>query len=290
MRAMSALPRLILAVLALLGGSLATASQAAPAALVTIVEGEVALLRDSARLALVEGVALQADDLIELGPQGKLARLEFPDGALLDLGPGSRLLLSPRLGGDRARARAYLLTGWAKATAPKDVTLALLSPQLDLGGSGYAAVLALPGDGSAQVFAEAGEVQLRRGSAAAQALKSGEWLSLAGGKSETAKRPGPAFVQAMPRAFMDSLPARATRFQGKDVAPKRLAALVYADAQPWLDAPDAALRRANLPRWRPLARDAEFRRGLTGGLKSHPEWEPILFPPAPASAPNKATY
>jgi hypothetical protein len=272
---------LLAAALALAVGT----AQAAPLAQLTILDGEALLLRDAAKLAAAEGVALQADDIVELGPQARLLRLEFADGTLLDLGPGSRALMAPRLAGERARARVYLLAGWAKASVPKGQSFALLSPALDFNaGAATTAVLALPaGGGSAQLFAEAGELQLRRPGAAAQTLKAGELLSLAGGKAQTLNRPSPDFVQAMPRAFLDSLPARAALFKGKEVAPKRLAALAYADAQPWLTA-ETPLRRAYLPRWRPLARDAEFRRGLVAGLKNHPEWEPILFPPAPAAA------
>lgn len=258
-------------------------------ALLTILDGEATVLRDSHKLALGEGVALQADDIVELGPQARLLRLEFPDGLSLDLGPGGRALLAPKLAGERARARLYLLTGWAKLSAPKGVAAALLSPALDLDTRGGTVVLALTPQGS-QVFAEDGELQLRRPGAAAQTLKSGELLSLPadGAKPVLSAGPPPSFGQAMPRAFMDSLPMRAALFQGKEVAPKRIGAIAYADAQPWIDA-EPALRRAYLPRWRGLARDAEFRRGLVAGLKAHPEWQPVLFPPPPPSQPARAT-
>jgi hypothetical protein len=91
----------------------------------------------------------------------------------------------------------------------------------------------------------------------------------------------------MPRAFMDSLPSRAAAFQGKDVVAKELGPIAYADAQPWIDA-EPALRRAFVKRWRTLAKGAEFRRGLVAGLKSHPEWEPVLFPPPPPRPPSDA--
>lgn len=289
--------------LATLAGTAAAqpAPSTTPLALVTILDGDAILLRDNARLALAEGVALRADDVLELGPQARFLKLEFihgpHQGLGLALGPGSRALLSPRLAGERARAPAYLLTGWAKLNAPKGMKLQLLSPQVDLSGSGATAlttVLALRPEG-AQVFAEQGELAWRRphaqaapaSTAALPPLKSGEWATLPaapGAKPETAARPAPAFVQALPRAFLDSLPPRAARFQDKTVEPKRLGAIGYADAQPWLAAPDTALRRASLPRWRPLARDAEFKRGLQAGLKSHPEWDPILNPPPPPPA------
>ena len=36
-------------------------------------------------------------------------------------------------------------------------------------------------------------------------------------------------------------------------------------------------------RWRRLAAEPRFRSGLVAGLKAHPEWTPILYPPARAS-------
>lgn len=273
--------------LALLLSCVLAGAATPPLAVLTILDGEASVLRGSAKLALAEGVALQADDIITLAPQARLLRLEFADGVHLDLGPDGRALLAPRLGGERARARAYLLSGWAKLGAPKGVSAALLSPALDLATRGGTAVLSLAPPAS-QVFAEDGELQLRRPGATEQALKSGELFSLPadGGKPVLTGRPPPGFAQAMPPAFRDSLPMRAALFQGKDVVPKPLGAIVYADAQPWLDA-EPALRRAYLARWRPLARDPAFRRGLVAGLQAHPEWQPVLFPPPPPPAPAK---
>jgi len=101
----------------------------------------------------------------------------------------------------------------------------------------------------------------------------------ANGKAVLARGASPAFVQAMPRAFMDSLPSRLAAFT-TDVAPRRLGDMSYADAQPWIDA-EAPLRRVFAERWRRLAADPQFRSGLVAGLKSHPEWHPILYPPPP---------
>jgi len=108
-------------------------------------------------------------------------------------------------------------------------------------------------------------------------------LLAAGAKPELASRPTPALVQAMPRAFMDTLPSRAAAFAGKDVTPKPLGQVSWADAQPWIDA-EPALRRGFVKRWRGLARVPEFRHGLVAGLKAHPEWDPVLNPPLPRPA------
>lgn len=260
------------------------AGPATPAAggdpLLTILEGEAFLLRDSSRFALAEGVTLKADDMLEVPEASGLLRLELSDGTSLAIGPGSRAQVAPRLAGERGGARLYLLAGWLKVTASREGRVTVLSPAFDLSTSGGSMVLSVQADAS-RVFAESGETNLRRSGAAPQTLKAGEWLTLAtgaGARPELVNRPTQAFVSTLPRAFMDALPSRAARFRDKPVEPRRLAAIDYAEAQPWLDA-EPALRKANLPRWRPLARDAEFRRGLSAGLKAHPEWAPILSPP-----------
>ena len=266
--------------LAALLATCALAAAAAPRApLVTMLDGDATLLRDGARFALVEGVRLQAGDLLATGAQTRLLRVEFPGGPSVAFGPDSRAMLTPDLGTDM-RAGVYLLAGWVKLAAPGSVSGAIRSPVVDTDTTGGTLILAVQGD-AAQAFAESGpsRAQPRGAGAAAQALKSGEMLMLAGGGARPvlAKGAAPAFVQAMPRTFMDSLPSRAAAFP-TDVAPRRLGDMSYADAQPWIDA-EAPLRQVFAARWRRLAADPQFRSGLVGGLKAHPEWTPILYPP-----------
>jgi len=269
-------PRLLLAAL------LATCALAAGAAsrmpLVTMLDGDATLLRDGVRFALAEGVRLQAGDLLATGHQTHLLRVEFPGGPGIALGPDSRAMVTPNLGGDSTHAGVYLLAGWAKLAAPAGAPGAIRSPVADTDTAAGTLILDVQG-ATAQAFAETGpsRVQPRAPDAPAQALKSGEMLDVpAAGKPVLARGASQAFVQAMPRAFMDSLPSRLAAFPA-DVAPRRLGDMTYADAQPWIDA-EAPLRRVFAERWRRLAADPQFRSGLVDGLKSHPEWTPILYP------------
>jgi hypothetical protein len=270
------------------------ASAAAPRApLVTILDGDATLLRDGARFALAEGVRLQAGDLLATGPQTRILRVEFAGDLSVALGPDTRAMLAPNLGGDSAHAGLYLQSGWVKLAAPSGVTGDLRSPVADTDTTAGTLIVALQAD-AAQVFAESGPSRVlpRAAGAAAQPLKSGEMLVMGtnGAKPVVSKGATPAFVASMPRVFMDSLPLRAATFEGRDVAPRRLGAMSYADAQPWIDA-EPTLRLLFAKRWHGLAADPEFRRGLVGGLKSHPEWTPILYPPEriPKAAPLVAT-
>jgi len=275
--------RLLLATVLAACAGLAAAASRPP--LVTMQDGDATLLRDGARFALAEGVRLQAGDLIATGAQSRLLRLEYPGGPGFALGPDTRVMLLPNLGDDGMRAGVYLLSGWVKLATPAAVPGAIRSAAADADTTGGTLIFSVQ-DGVAQAFAESGpsRVQPRAANQGEQSLKSGEMLALqAGAKPALAKGASGAFVQAMPRSFMDTLPARAAAF-AVDVPPRRLGEMTYADAQPWIDA-EAPLRQVFATRWRRLAADPQFRGALVAGLKSHPEWTPVLYPPGHAPQP-----
>lgn len=278
-------PRLRLLLATVLAACALAAAAAPRMPLVTMQDGDAVLLRDGARFALAEGVRLQAGDLIATGAQSRLLRIEFPGGPGFALGPGTRAMLMPNLGDDGMHAGVYLLSGWVKLAAPAGAPGALRSALADADTTGGTLIMAVQAD-AAQAFAESGPSRVlpRAPDQAAQPLKQGELLALpAGARPVLAKGASQAFVQGMPRSFMDTLPSRAAAFAA-DVAPRRLGDMAYADAQPWIDA-EAPLRQLFATRWRRLAADPQFRSGLVAGLKSHPEWAPVLTPPGRAPQP-----
>ena len=281
-----------------LAGVLARGANAAPIA--TIVEGESSFMRDAGRVALAEGVRLANDDLIDTTAQTKLLRIEFDDGLMLLVAPESRLWIAPKFSADKTAPRAarlYLLHGTVKLTSKGDATAAapIASPVFDLKSAGRDTVVSVVGGGGA-VFAESGDVQIVERTKAkngattagpALSVKTGEYYARpAADKGKTAPRPDAEFIKRLPRAFLDPVPSRAALFAAREVPGKPLGAIDYAGAQPWIDA-EAALRPAFLARWRPLASQSEFRKGLIAGLRGHPEWDRTLFPekylPKPAS-------
>lgn len=281
-----------------LAGVLARGAHAAPIA--TIVEGESSFMRDASRVALAEGVRLANDDLIDTTAQTKLLRIEFDDGLMLLVAPESRLWIAPKFSADKTAPRAarlYLLHGTVKLTSKGDATAAapIASPVFDLKSAGRDTVVSVVG-GSGAVFAESGDVQIVERTKAkngattagpALTVKTGEYYARpAADKGKTAPRPDAEFIKRLPRAFLDPVPSRAALFAAREVPGKPLGAIDYAGAQPWIDA-EAALRPAFLARWRPLASQSEFRKGLIAGLRGHPEWDRTLFPekylPKPAS-------
>jgi len=273
---------------------------ATPLATATIVDGEVLVIRGASRLLLAEGVRLAKDDIVESTAKGRLVRLEFSDGLILDLGPESRALLAPRLAGDRARfvSRFHLLQGVAKVTAPNQATPAATpfsSPAFDVTGVARSAVFIVQA-GEAYGFAESGDVLLRPRSsgkaAAGTTLKSGEFFARVGdAKATVTPRPTPAFIQRLPRAFLDTLPTRADLFKSREVEPRLLSEITFAEAEAWIDA--EGLRAQFATRWRALAQNTAFREGVAANMRAHPEWDRILYPekylPKPASASASTT-
>ena len=255
----------------------------------TIVDGEAVLIRETSRSALAEGVRMQAGDIVESAAAAGIVRLEFANGAVLDLGPDTRVLLMPRFHAERRQRPAfvYLLQGWTKlevpAPAPAPVPGIAAAPvdALTAAGSSVERVAGA----EVGVFQESGQgsvVEPAAGRAPiVRALRAGESYTYRDAKGAVAPRPAPQFLEALPRAFRDTLPRRADRFTGPERAPKPLPALRYADIEAWLKA-EPALRLALVPRWQRLAATADFRKALVSNLREHPEWERILFPPKPS--------
>lgn len=266
---------------ALLIAFMAAHAQAASVGLgvVTLVDGDLTVLRETRQFAVVEGLRVRAEDIVRSGAGARLARLELDDGTLLDLGPDTELLLQPRgLGGERA-ASVYLLRGWLKLTTPT-AGAALASPRMDirkLAGSAVVRVTSL----ATLVFVESGRAELAEhadGRPVAHGVREGDAFALrAGSAGAVLRRPPADLVDGLPRGFVDPLPRRAAAWAHRAVEPASGTPVDYADASPWLHA-EAALRPALVQRFTPMARDRRFRAGLVAELRAHPEWDRILFP------------
>lgn len=250
-----------------------------------IVDGDVLLIREATKYKLDEGVTLSRDDLVETSEQARLVRIELHDGSMFDLGPATRVMIAPSLPSSRTRATPliYLLQGWVKWTAGK-TTGALVSAPIDVQGLSNSLVISVQ-DNDSFAFAEAGEWTLieRRGvksvTATTSTLQREQFYVREGdAKGKLLDRPTPDFLKRVPRAFLDTLPARKERFtQMPAVAPKRLGEIAYDDVQPWLNA-EPALRRLFIPRWRAKAAEPDFQKALLADMASHPEWDPVLHP------------
>ncbi|TMH76781.1 MAG: FecR domain-containing protein [Betaproteobacteria bacterium] len=166
----------------LFGGPPAWAAE--PVGVVTILEGDALAIRGLSKLVLAEGVRIAGDDLVETG-KGTFLRIEFTDGAVVDLGPGTRAQLNRPSLKRVDRPALYLLSGWLKLSAgklPAATKGSFASPQFDaLGAVGE--VVARVEDSSSKVFAEDGPLQILNRRAGAKAPITIKWRS---GRSWTA--------------------------------------------------------------------------------------------------------
>ncbi len=263
---------------------------AAPPAigLLTIADGDVTVLRDTERYAAAEGLRVRADDIVVTGEKTRLVRIELADGKVLDLGPGTQLMLQPRaLARDAERAATvYLAAGWVKLAAPwNQTTPAMLAgPRLDavrVGGT----VIARAAPDLAWLFVETGVAEAvlhadgRR--AAPLAMHDADSLLQRGAAAPESGRLPPAEMLAqMPRPFTDTLPRRSARFAEQAFDAAKGSPAGYAEVSPWLNG-EPAIRSAFVPRFTPRARESAFRASLVADLRLHPEWRPVLFPPPP---------
>lgn len=272
-------------------------AQAAPEALIGILQGQAVLVRDSTRFALAEGAALSAGDIVETA-KGAFMQIEFGDGALLGVGEASRLIIRPRLTPSRKAVspRLYQLDGWTKLRLPAtpEVEFGLWTPSLELDGKAGSVVVWMHGSGWA-VFAETGAVRVlqRDGAKATLALGRGDFAALREGSDKPARSAqlAPDFVQQLPRDFRDPLPARGELYARRSIQLQSLGPVGYEDVSAWLHT-EPKIRLALSRQWRGRASDRAFRSAAAANLSAHMEWERVLFPerflpkkpPPPASA------
>jgi hypothetical protein len=271
---------------------------------VTLMEGPAALLRSAGRFALAEGVRMQAGDIVEVPDKG-LVQIEFDGGARVSLGALSRFHVAGLAGAVGRGGREvpvsdfYLLQGWSKlALAPKSPPLRVTTPLFGFGSADAVLVLQVE-TAEASLFVERGALRLAEGfvkatPASPVAVGAGQfYVRRADQRGMFQPRPAPAFVAGMPAYYRDNLPERLAAFKGREVAPRRLADLTYADVEPWLKGPPE-LRRPLMQRLRARAHDPEFRKALIANMRFHPEWDRILFPekyepkPKPTPVPEPA--
>lgn len=253
----------------------------AQAAVVGILEGKATLIRQTAKLALAEGVTLQNEDIVET-PAAGFVQIEFADGGRIGIGANSRLILAPRGPGRGAVGpRLYLLQGWLKLTQPADKTPPgdCVTPQFELAAVSGATILT-SGPKEFAVFVESGSAKLTERSNVRPPLQlvGGNFVSAKpGDKPSQSGRPTPEFLEQMPRPFRDPLPSRAAKFRDSLITPKPLGDVAYDDIAAWLSA-EPGLRLPLVERWRPRLRDKTFRAAMIANLATHPEWDPLVFP------------
>jgi hypothetical protein len=242
----------------------------------TLLEGPAGLVRGVTRYALVEGVRVQSGDIIEVGEKA-LLEIEFPDGAAISLGAGTRVFAISLPRGKSAAGDFHVISGAMKvAGVSKAARLRISTPVFTLNPAEGVSVM-IVGGGEGSVFVESGTARLAM-PGTALGLKGGEFFTRKDGqKGAVSRQPSKAFMAAMPKAFFDPLPSRMARYKDREGQPRRIEDVSYAEVEAWLKAP-APIRRPLVARFESRASDPKFRAGLEANLRFHPEWDPILYP------------
>jgi len=277
-----------MAACALIGWASASAVPAVaadPVGLVTILDGNAFIYRGSGRGQPVEGMQVQSGDILDVG-EGGFLRIEMPDKTDLQLGPRSDVMVTSSVGKGKPDRWIYVLRGWVKLASDrrdKGVPgMEVRSPLVDVPPNQAIVVLHIVPE-EAQVFSQVGEARVFDAHVPASPgtlLRQGDLFRRKAGGWKGATDPSAmqAFVGGIPRAFRDSLPPLAGRFNPKEEKqPGPAPDFVYADVEPWLKA-ELPFRRQFVQRWRAKADNAAFRAALVSNLAAHPEWDPILFP------------
>jgi hypothetical protein len=242
-------------------------------AVLTLLEGDATLVVGARAVAAASGLRVAPGTLLETDGKVGFLRLEFADGSLLDLGPGTKALWrqSPR------GAQVYVLQGWVKQSQPAAAT-AQWSPAIELPPFKGVLVTLVETAGTV-VFAESGsaQVQPRKGGAQLPLAAGEAAMSAPDGSVQVLKRPPGAWLARIPRQFRDTLPPRAAQLKGPPPQAKAKGPLSYASLQPWLVA-EPSVRQEFPGRFAELLADPAFRESVTTHLSQHPEWESALKP------------
>ena len=271
--------------------SLIAASAAAETGIVTLVEGGPRLLRGTTWYKLVVGAHVEEADIIE-APERSQTQLELASGSRMNLVGGGKIYLVPATP-KGSPILAALPMGWLKvATKAPGARVRTAAFDLVVGDG----VLVVRANGPAvDFFVESGSARLIELAAngadgAARDVKSGEYASKsATGALATGQRAPKAFIDAMPRHFVDALPTLADRIKAKPTLVVDHE-VTYAEAEPWLAGRDrAAFER----RFASRLRDPAFRSAALPNLARYPMWDRMLNPekyaPKEKSAPKGET-
>ena len=261
---------------------------------VTLLEGSLRVIRGTTVFQGVEGMNVKQGDIIE-SSEGAFVQLEFVGGAVVALGPSSRLYILPQAaGGSSERAVAVdmvVLNGWLKHEAAGDKgSYRYRTPELAV-TTNAGTVVFRSGPNAGDIFVESGsasiaEVSQNGNLGPTVPAKVGQFVSrLKGAGITTLERPSTSFLDSMPKQFRDTLPPRQARLPEKAVEPKAEHPVSYAEIEHWLMVP-SAWRRGLPERFAPRLADPGFRKQIELHGRELPDWGPVLHPKTPSESPQ----
>ena len=247
----------------------AAAFAATEAAVVTLADGATRVLRGATWYKLAPGIVVEDGDIVAAEARAQV-QLETRGGTLASLAGDGLVLVAVSKDGALALTAPV---GWLKlATKPPGAVVRTAQFEVNV-GDGIVVMRVVPD--AAEIFIEAGGARITEPGIAPREARRGEFLRKFTGTPAVSSALAPkAFVDALPRMFIDPLPVLAPRLKSKP-------ALVvdhevtYAEAEPWLAGPD---RVAFEKRFAVRLKDPAFRKAAEPGLVRHPAWDRMLHP------------
>jgi hypothetical protein len=252
------------------------AEAAAEVGAVTLLEGSARLLRGATWYKVVAGARVEESDILDLSDRAQV-QIEFAAGSIVNLAGAGTLYVAPGKG-KAAPLPLVLPAGWVKAVG-KPPGLHLRTASFDVMAAD-AIVVMHAAKGTVDFFVEAGDARLVEvaGSGAdgpPREAKRGDYFARsASGAVTTVARAPRAFVEAMPKHFIDPLHALATRLKSPPVLVVDHE-ITYAEAEPWLAGRDRAVFER---RFTSRLRDPAFRSAVLPNAARYPTWDRILNP------------
>lgn len=247
---------------------------AAADATVTLLNGSGSLISGTKRYTLAPGYGLSPGNIIELN-KNSMTQVEFPEGSAVALSDESRAMLYPL---KHDKTEMFLMRGMVKASVRKGVTpVRIETPLFSIELAGATAVGIIKA-GEAQLFSEVGEVVLVQGNTT-KIIRAGEYCVFRSDlNNATTSAPPKSFVEALPVEFKNALPVLRSNFKDRNVPLAEPRDFIYKEVEEWIDGAPA-VRELLVVNWKSKASDSRFRKSLISGLKKHPEWKEVLFPP-----------
>jgi len=251
--------------------ALAAPPALAQRALLSHAEQPAKLIRKTTVYDAPAGASLQAGDIVESGPRG--LQIEWPNGALMALGPSSSVQLDATAGAPAVS----LLRGWIKIAAGKPPTsqLSATAGPMEVRASNGSGILRLTSD-KTELFVEQGTLSAADkdkagAAAAAPTVVNREQYALRRGALalQVSPRPPRLFVSEMPRAFFDPLVSVGKRAKPAEAAPLR--EVGAKDLADWNDVP-ALLNKRLVAQFAARLADPAFAKDAETVLANNPDW------------------
>ena len=247
---------------------------------VTDVEGESSLVRDTGVFALEPGVDVDEGDLVQTGAHGRV-QIEMDDSSLLEVGNASDLYLTDyalREDSSVDNAAVSLVKGWLRFVAAKVSTSGRYefnTPVASIGIRGTEGIIEADEETSS-VLLEEGQIEVFElyetgETGASEVVEAGQFVRRQKAKRIIRENPD-VFRALLPRYFKKRPQALKKLLKRRGVTPRKLREVGYDDIRGLLKS-NPRIKKRLKKRFERKLHDPEFRRRLKQHIKEHPEWE-----------------